>query len=143
MINRAGFVRLGLTAFLDEQFIRAVAVESQNKPLLGFNGSAADGRSESLAYRMAWHDAIHREIEAILGHFNASVQVTPEAAPARCALLPMPPTPPPSRLPKPPDFDAVAERDKQAAVAVRGQEQPAAALGGEHGVPAEGMVVEQ
>ena len=135
MINRAGFVRLGLTAFLaaalpalasaatlqitmpaygpsdpevqgflDEQFIRAVAaaeatydgltvgyqgfgrqiqardasiqldvvaVESQSEPLLVFNGSAADGRSESLAYRMAWHDAIHREIASILGLFNA------------------------------------------------------------------------
>ncbi|HKJ86220.1 MAG TPA: hypothetical protein VKA06_09090, partial [Spirochaetia bacterium] len=51
--------------------VDVVAADVDGATMLVFNAATGDGRSESLVYRMPWHDALYREIAAMIGFFNA------------------------------------------------------------------------
>ena len=59
--------------------VDVVAADVEGATMLVFNATAGDGRSESLVYRMPWHDALYREIAAMIGFFDAVLAGSPEA----------------------------------------------------------------
>jgi tetratricopeptide (TPR) repeat protein len=50
--------------------VDVVAAEVPGSTMLVLNAMGPNGASESIAYRMPWHDALYREISQMLGFFN-------------------------------------------------------------------------
>lgn len=51
--------------------VQVIAADSDGETMLVFNGTGAGGASESFVYRMPWHDALYRELAALLGYLHA------------------------------------------------------------------------
>ena len=67
--------------------VDVVATSAAGSTMLVFTGTASSGMSESVVYRMPWHDALYREIASMLGFLHGVLRDTAQVPDGRVVFL--------------------------------------------------------